>query len=118
MKLKLYLIVFLLILFFLYMGGCRRAGSWLIKDDGLAHADAMVILMGPIADRVLQAADLYEQKWAGKVIFTEVNVDAYQKLEARGFHLSSNTEQVRDAAFTLGIPSDSILILKSTAFSF
>jgi len=48
---------------------------------------------------------------AEQVIFADVDVSAYEKLDERGFHISSNTELVYDAAVTLGIPGSNITIL-------
>jgi len=58
MKRKIFLFVFFLLLALFYIVGCANAGNWLVKNDEVMHADAMVILMGSIADRVLQAGDL------------------------------------------------------------
>ena len=60
-----FFIIILVILTVTYIGGCRRAGRWLVKEDVPPHADAMVILMGNFPDRVLQAADLYHEGRAG-----------------------------------------------------
>jgi uncharacterized SAM-binding protein YcdF (DUF218 family) len=82
-----------------------------VKNDEPVHADAIVILMGSIADRVLEASDQYNKKNADKVIVVEESMGAYVDLEKRGVHIISNTKQVRDAAVALGIPPDSIIIL-------
>lgn len=96
---------------------CRKAGTWLVKNDTPKHADAMVILMGNIPDRVLQAADLYNNSIAGKVIIVEESMGAFKKLEERGAHIISNTTQAQNAAVSLGIPADSIIILPGDARS-
>ena len=51
-----------------YIGGCRRAGTWLVKESVPSHADALVLLMGNFTDRVLQTADLYRSGIADRVI--------------------------------------------------
>jgi len=117
MKRGINLIVILTVICLIYIAGCRRAGAWLVKEDESVHADAIVILMGTIADRVLQAVDLYKQEVADKVIFAEVSVTAYQILEARGFHIKSTAEEVHDALITLGIPSDNVNMLPGDATS-
>jgi uncharacterized SAM-binding protein YcdF (DUF218 family) len=101
----------------LCVGSCRHAGQWLVKEDHPEHSDAMVILMGSIADRVLQAADLYDQKMAEKIIMVESSMGADKDLEEKGVHIISNTKQVYNALVTLGIPADSILILPGNASS-
>jgi uncharacterized SAM-binding protein YcdF (DUF218 family) len=117
MKPKISLIVIILVIAIIYVNACRRAGSWLVKEDEPVHADAMVILMGSIADRVLQAADLYKRGLVGKVIIVEESMDAYKELEAKGVDIISKTQQYRDAGVSLGIPPDSIIILPGDATS-
>ena len=73
--------------------------------------------MGNIPDRVLQAADLYNRGVADKVIIVEESMGAFKKLEERGVHIISNTMQARNAAVSLGIPADSIIILPGFARS-
>jgi uncharacterized SAM-binding protein YcdF (DUF218 family) len=114
----------------LYVGGCRRAGSWLAKKDMPAHADAMVLLMGGFPDRVLQAVDLYHEHKAGRVIIVEEGMGPFQSLETRllrqsadsagkgrGVSILSNSEQAANSLVILGIPADSITILRGDARS-
>lgn len=107
----------LIIVFIVYIGGCRRAGAWLVKDDERVHADVIVILMGSVSDRLLQAIDLYNEKLADKIIFVETPNDSYNELKERGADFVSYTRQMRDAAIALGIPSDKIIILPGGAQS-
>lgn len=95
----------------------RNAGTWLVKNDQLYKADAMVILMGSIPDRLLQTADLYQQHHASKLIIVQEGVGPYRQLEARGVSIIRSTQQCRNAAVTLGIPADSIIILPGDARS-
>ena len=100
-----------------YISACNRAGVWIARDDGPEHADALVLLMGGIADRVLQTADLYSGAVAPRVIIVTESRGAYKALEERGIALISSTEQVRDALTRLGVPADSIVILPGDARS-
>ena len=117
LKSRIIFFILLLSLAILYVGGCRRAGTWLVKEDVPAHADAMVILMGNFPDRVLQAADLYHEGRAGKLIIVEESMGPFSTLEARGANIISNTEQARNACIALGIPADSITVLPGDARS-
>ena len=113
-------IVFFLILIALsavYIGGCRRAGKWLVKEDVPPHADAMVLLMGGFPDRVLQAVDLYREGKAGRLLIVEESMGPFSTLEARGADIISNSEQARNSCVALGIPADSITILPGAARS-
>lgn len=101
----------------IYIGGCRRAGEWLVKNDSPVHGDAMVLLMGSISDRVLQAADLYEQGVSDRLIIVEESMGAYRRLEERGASIISNTSQAKNAAVALGIPEPKITVLPGDARS-
>ncbi len=115
MKYRIYFFGILLIIGSLYIGGCRRAGTWLVKEDIPRHVDAMVMLMGGFPDRVLQAVDLYKEGTAGRLIIVEESMGPFSKLESRGADIISNTQQAKNSAIVLGIPADSITILPGEA---
>ena len=94
------------------------AGQYLIKKDAPVKADAMVVLMGSITDRSLQAAELFEKGMVNRVIIVEANIgDYHQKLIKKGIPIISNTEQMRESLISFGIPQDSIIILPGKASS-
>ena len=101
----------------LAVGGCRKAGTWLMKADDPMHADVMVILMGSFSDRVLQVVDNYNEGVSGKVWIVEEAMGANRILEERGVQLISNTTQAKNAMIALGVPADSIIILPGDATS-
>ena len=107
----------LLVIVMLAVGGCRKAGTWLVKTDSPGHTDVMVMLTGSIPDRVLQTADLYADGVAGKVWIVEEAMGAFSELEERGVQIISNTTQSKNALISLGIPADSIVILPGGATS-
>ena len=123
MRSRIYIPVIVTIVLLLLAGACRKAGTWLVKKDvpgqgdTPGQVDAMVMLMGSIPDRVLQTADLYGRRVAGKVVVVEESVGAYRVLEERGAHIISNSTQARNALVVLGIPEDSIVILPGDATS-
>lgn len=117
MKSRSIIITTLLLLLILYGGACNRAGLWLARDDHPRHADAMVLLMGGIADRVLQIADLYHQGVAPRIIIVTESMGAYRALEERGVNLISSTQQVKSALVRLGVPPECITILPGDARS-
>lgn len=96
---------------------CRKAGTWLVKKDAPVQADAIVMLMGSIPDRILETTDLYNAGLADKLILVEESMGAYRELQARGATIISNTQQCRNAAITLGIPADQIIVLPGDARS-
>jgi len=112
--------VFLFVLITLsaiFVGGCRRTGGWLAKDDMPPHADAMILLMGSFPERVLQSVDLYHEGIADRLIIVYESMGAYQSLAERGATIIRTTEQTRDAAVALGVPDSCITILPGDARS-
>lgn len=100
-----------------YIGGCRRAGTWLVKESVPSHADALVLLMGNFTDRVLQTADLYRSGIADRVIIAEESMGGYKGLTDRGVKIISHTSQAVSSLVALGVPADSITILPGDARS-
>lgn len=95
----------------------RSAGTYLVREDTLYKADAAIILMGSITDRVLQAADLYHEGYFDKLILVDENMGPVESLTIRGTHLISNTDQCRKVAIDLGIPDSCITVLPGRAVS-
>ena len=100
-----------------YIGGCRRAGTWLVKESVPSHADALVLLMGNFTDRVLKTADLYGSGLANRVIIAEESMGGYKGLTDRGVKIISHTSQAVSSLVALGVPADSITILPGDARS-
>jgi len=99
------------------IGGCRRAGTWLVKEKVPPHADALVLLMGNFTDRVLQTADLYGSGIADRVIIAEESMGGYKGLTDRGVKIISHTSQAVSSLVALGVPQDSITVLPGDARS-
>ena len=113
-------IIYLLILIAICaacIGGCRRAGGWLVKENVPRHADAMVLLMGSFPERVIQAADLYRDGHADRLLIVHESMGSYRLLESLGADIITSTEQARNSAVALGIPADSITVLPGDARS-
>jgi len=117
MKPRIYILGVIVVILILAVGSCRKAGTWLVKSDNPEQADVMVVLMGSISDRVLQTADLYNENIAGKVWMVEPESGAADILEERGVKLISQSTQVCNALISLGIPTDSIVLLPGNASS-
>jgi uncharacterized SAM-binding protein YcdF (DUF218 family) len=113
-------IVFFILLVFIsavYIGGCRRAGTWLVTENVPPQADAMVLLMGSLPDRVLQAADLYNEGRTGKIIIVTEYMGPYGMLSDRGVEILSFSTQARNSLIALKVPADSITMLTGEARS-
>jgi len=117
MRRRIYIVAVVTVILVLAVGSCRKAGTWLVKDDQVHHADVMVLLTGSISDRVLQTADLFSEGVADRVWIVEEAMGANRILEERGVVLISNSTQVKNALISLGIPADNIEILPGDANS-
>lgn len=117
MRRLLWFIGIFLLVAVLCVEGCRHTGMWLAREEIPPRADALVILMGYFPERVLQAADLYHEGVADKMIIVYENMGPYKVLEARGARIIRTTEQARDAAVALGVPDSCITMLPGDARS-
>lgn len=114
---RLVLFAFLIALLIVYVGGCRRAGTWLVREEVPDHADCLVILMGSFPERVLQGYDLYRQGRADRILIVEESMGPFRQLEERGVSIETNSEQAVKSLITLGVPPDSITLLPGDARS-
>ena len=117
MKLRITLIVLALIITIISIYTFRNAGQFLVKKDDVVNVDAMVVLMGSIPDRSLQAADLYNKGIVDRVILVEPTLGGYQKLVDKGIDIVTNVEKMRNSMVAHGIPPEKIVILPGKANS-
>ncbi|MBN1386925.1 MAG: YdcF family protein [Bacteroidales bacterium] len=118
MRQRIFFCSIVLIIIIAYIVSCRRAGQWLVNEDEPVRADAIVILMGSVYDRVLKASDLYHQGFSNNIIMVETRQfegDEYK--EVNRFANISNTGQTRNIAVSLGVNPDSITVLPGGAKS-
>lgn len=94
-----------------------EAGNFLVKKDKLFRADAIILLMGSIPDRVLQTELIYKQGLGRRIILVEENMEGFHDLRKRGSPIVSNTDQCYNALVYLGINEEFINVLPDTARS-
>ncbi len=97
----------------------RGAGRYLVvADPEPVHADAIVMLAGSVADRVLETARLYHQGRAPLIVLTRERLArGAPALRARGVRLPEDYDLARQALIALGVPSSAIHTLARRAFS-
>jgi len=88
-----------------------------VKEDVPPHADAIVLLMGSFPERVLEAADIYHEGKADRMLIVYESMGPYKMLESRGAEIVRTTQQAHDAAIALGVPAGSITMLPGDARS-
>ena len=110
-RLRRSLAVVALVLLILSIYGLIRLGPFLAHEDTLVRADAIVVLAGSRIERPLEAADLYRDGWAPRVVVTDwVPEEALLRLRDRGIIWPSDTARAAEALQTLGVPADRVIV--------
>jgi len=103
--------------------GLRRpllgaAGRFLVVEDPVQPADAIVVLSGSLPDRIMEAVDLYRDGLAPRVVLTRApELPGLSALRARGGRLPDHHEQNRAVAEQLGVPPSAVSIVPTIAAS-
>ncbi len=92
-------------------------GSFLVVKDKPVKADALIILMGNIPDRALEAFDLYKQGYARKIIIVMANRYGIDFFREKGISLDGQTTITKKALVGMGVPAEDIIILPGDAKS-
>lgn len=92
-----------LVLWVLRIPILRAVGSHLITEDPLVHADAIYALGGASLERGGEAARLYRQGWAPRVICTSEMVPSIYRADGVD---RTEAEVTRDVAIRDGVPAD------------
>lgn len=88
-----------------------RADRLLVREDELVKSDALVMLMGTVADRVLQTSDLYRAGLAPRIILVEEEMTAGDSLRRRGVQVITSAEVCKAYFHDLGIPKEAITVI-------
>ena len=87
------------------------AGTFLVREDALARADAIFVLEGARAERWMEAADVYTAGDAAVIALSPGRQEqAELVLRARGIRYPTNAMLARDALMQLGVPAAAILL--------
>ena len=94
-------------------------GQWLVAEDDLQASDMIVVLMGgSFPDRILQAVDIYNERYSGKIVLANSHRVDYDIFVERGVEIPPGDAQLsKMAAIDLGVPEENILILEGNAKS-
>jgi len=86
-------------------------GRWLVVQDPLIHADAIVILSGNLPDRALEAARLYSAGYASQVWISRPLSPAEELKSMKIFYLGEDFYNEK-ILLAQGVPVDAIRILE------
>jgi uncharacterized SAM-binding protein YcdF (DUF218 family) len=91
-------------------------GAWLIVEDPLSPARAVVALGGQVPFRPMEAASIYRQGWAPEVWITR-GVQEAEQAALRELKIEVPTEEVYSRAVLerLGVPTTAIRVLSEPA---
>lgn len=89
-----------------------RLGAWLVAEQPLQKADAILVLGGSRFERPLEAVDLYKEGWAPRVLLLRQISDAGEiLLQQRGVPYTREIDVQIDVMTRLGVPRVAIEIL-------
>lgn len=101
--------VLLLVLLFLFRAPILRGvGNWLINEDDLEKADAIVMLGGNSYERSFLTHSLYQKKYANVVVTTGSNCSV--DLQSYGITITE-AEQSKYRLVKMGIDSNNVIAL-------
>lgn len=87
-------------------------GRFLYTEDPLQRSDAMFVLAGTMAERPLEAFDLYRGGYAPVIVLSRDEPDGGQiALARRGIRMPDNVDMARDLLERLGVPPAAIISL-------
>lgn len=90
----------------------RGLGAWLVVEDPLRKADAIVVLGGTMYERQMEAVDLYKAGWAPQVFVMRELADwGEAELISRGIPYTRIVDLQIATMKQLGVPGDHIHIL-------
>lgn len=91
----------------------RHAGHWLVCNDALRPADAIVVLSGAMPERAEEAARIFRMGYAHQVWITRPE-NPSQELAAMGISYEGEEQYSRAVLVREGVPDADITILPDT----
>ena len=88
-----------------------KIGEWLVVQDPLIHADAIVILSGSLPERALQAAEVYKAGYADQV-WISPPISPAEELKAMNISFLGEDFYNEKVLLAQGVPVDAIRILE------
>ncbi len=94
-----------------------KLGQWLVVMDELQESDMIVVLMGSVYDRILEASDLYDEGYSDRIVLINSYITAKDIIINRGIKVYGDTLLSKMAAIDLGILEEDVLILEGNSRS-
>ena len=91
----------------------RGIGEYLVVEDALQPASAIIVLSGRPPLRVLEAVRHYKDGWAPKIILTQpLKGEHIYAFESLGIDFMGNHEYEQEALLRSGGPDEAIMMLE------
>jgi len=87
-------------------------GRWLVVEDPLAHADAIVILSGHLPDRALEASRIYHAGYSAQVWISQPSSPA-EVLKTMNIYFLGEDFYNEKVLLARGVPLDAIHIMEN-----
>jgi uncharacterized SAM-binding protein YcdF (DUF218 family) len=105
------LVILLAFFIFLSIFILPGLGQWLVVTDELQESDMIVVLMGSMYDRILEAVDLYEEGYSDRIVLVKSYKVAKDIIIDRGIKVYENALLNKMVAIDLGVPEEGIIVL-------
>ena len=94
---------------------CPYAGHFLIIDEPLEPADAILVMAGPRTVRWIEGVELYREGVAPNIIISPGIVEQTEiELRRRGIDFPAEADLVKNAMVQLGVPETALTIIPAT----
>jgi len=91
----------------------RRVGAYLVVEDVLEPASAIVVLGGSAPLRALEAARLYKDGWAPRIILIQSQrKEDFYAFESLGIDFIEDHEYDNEALLRSGVPEDAVMVIE------
>jgi len=91
----------------------RSAGAYLVVEDVLKPASAIVVLGGRAPLRALEAARLYKDGWAPRIILNQPQrKEDFYAFSSLGIDFVEQHEYDRETLLRSGVPNDAIIVIE------
>lgn len=88
-----------------------RAGTFLAREDPLTKADAIFVFAGTLAERPLEAADLFRGGYAPRIVVTRAETEqAVFHLETLGIRVATRFDLNQEILLRLGVPREALVV--------
>jgi uncharacterized SAM-binding protein YcdF (DUF218 family) len=89
------------------------AGRYLVVQQPLERADAIVVLAGSRVERWLGAVDLYRAGWAPRIVLSRGRMESAERhLLQMGIHFPADADLASQAMVQMKVPAAAILMLQ------